>query len=114
MEREIKPLSIVKHFKREDIPEDSTKYLYQFIGEGKHTETGEVFVIYKALYKDEELGVNYGLYARPAEMFYSEVDKEKYPEKSQKYRFEKLSNEELSLVFDKVRDNLLCESVPNY
>lgn len=42
----------------------------------------EDLVIYKSLYD------NKGAYGRPVDMFLSEVDREKYPNVSQKYRFE--------------------------
>lgn len=78
------PGDIVKHFKRETIHDpQGNDYLYVIIGEAKHTETGEVLMIYQALYGDRKL------YVRPQKMFYSLVDKEKYPDISQKYRFEK-------------------------
>lgn len=82
---------IVKHFKRETIPESESykaEYLYRVIDIAKHTETGEMLVIYQALYHNDDMGVNFGVYARPYDMFMSEVDHDKYPDIKQKYRFE--------------------------
>lgn len=82
---------IVQHFKREFLRgswDSSSKYLYKIIGFAQHSETKEKLVIYQALYKDEKSGVNFGLYARPYDIFMSEVDHYKYPEIKQKYRFE--------------------------
>lgn len=83
MERKFNQGDIVRHFKRETVSSDSDLYLYQIVGEAEHTESGEIMMIYKALYGDQKL------YARPLEMFMGETDHEKYPEIRQKYRFEK-------------------------
>lgn len=78
---------IVKHFKRECVLKESSIYIYKILAFAQHSENGEKLVIYQGLYPP------YKICARPYDMFMSEVDKEKYPEIKQKYRFEKIETE---------------------
>lgn len=92
MERDFNKGDIVQHFKRETMTEEKLKkepnlYLYEVIGIARHTENKEEVVVYKPLYPTEVMnGVDFVV--RPLEMFMSEVDHTKYPNISQKYRFE--------------------------
>ena len=88
LKRDIRTGDIVKHFKREWEPQESTKYLYKVLAVAEHTETGEMLVVYQALYAP------FKICARPYEMFMGEVDREKYPHVKQCYRFERLETEE--------------------
>ena len=51
-----------------------------------HSETAELIVIYKSFDKPSLV------WARPLNMFLSEVDKKKYPEVKQEMRFEEIVN----------------------
>lgn len=70
-ERKILPGRYYRHFKGN---------VYKVLGIAMHSETKEHLVVYKS-----EGGV---WYARPYGMFASEVDREKYPDAKQRYRFE--------------------------
>ena len=69
----VTPGSIVRHFKGS---------LYRIINFAEHTETGEILVFYESLQKDNKV------WARPVDMFFSKVDKTKYPEVAQELTFE--------------------------
>lgn len=80
--------SIVRHFKKElHENQNDSLYMYKVLAIAEHTETKERLVVYQALYSNEEMGVHFGIYCRPYDMFFSEVDHEKYPNIKQKYRF---------------------------
>ena len=71
--RKVKIKGIYKHFKGD---------LYIVEDIGTYSETDEKCVIYRALYGDNKLWI------RPLKMFIEKVDKNKYPNARQKYRFE--------------------------
>lgn len=76
VERELpKEGEIWNHFKNN---------LYEIYGVVENTETKEKYICYRALYG------TFGKYVRPVSMFMSEVDKEKYPNAEQTFRFEKV------------------------
>jgi len=70
---EVKKNGIYKHFKGD-------YYLVEDVA--THSETREKYVIYRSLYGENEL------YIRPMDMFLSKVDREKYPNVEQEYRFQ--------------------------
>ena len=82
--REFAPGDIIQHFKRETVDQNGMQYLYEYIGEATHSETGEKMIVYRALYGEKKL------FVRPYEMFMEEVDHVKHPGIRQKYRFEKI------------------------
>lgn len=73
--REIKAGDKFRHFKGN---------IYEVIAVATHTETLDKLVIYKRVDCEK-------VFARPYEMFISKVDEDKYPNATQKYRFEKVT-----------------------
>ena len=88
----LSPGDIVRHFKREFVPQASKDYLYRILQFARHSETDELYVVYEALYGEGDV------YIRPYDMFISEVDRVKYPDVRQRWRFEKASPDEIALV----------------
>ena len=76
--RELKCKRVSRHFKGD---------CYLVVDVARHSETGEEYVVYRKLYGDGSLWI------RPKEMFLGRVDREKYPDAEQEYRFELLEIE---------------------
>lgn len=74
-----RPQEMYRHFKGN---------IYQIRCLAKHSETGEMMVVYQAMYD------TFQIYVRPLAMFMEEVDVEKYPDARQQYRFELLQDSE--------------------
>lgn len=74
-----KPQEMYRHFKGN---------IYQIRCLAKHSETGEMMVVYQAMYD------TFQIYVRPLAMFMEEVDHVKYPKIMQRYRFELLQDPE--------------------
>lgn len=85
MSRQIQIGSVYRHFKG---------FTAKIITIATHTETGESLVVYECNGKAVNSNHEDGIYARPLEMFLSEVDHNKYPETKQKYRFELIEERE--------------------
>ena len=71
--RNVKINGIYKHFKGD---------YYIVVDIANHSETQEKYVVYRGLYEDGNLWI------RSLEKFLEEVDKKKYPNVQQKYKFE--------------------------
>lgn len=77
-ERELSIGRVYRHFKGG---------LYRVEGVATHSETLEEYVVYRKLYGDRSLWI------RPKDLFLSRVDREKYPDAMQEYRFEPVEDE---------------------
>lgn len=76
MDNRMQPGDIVRHFKGNK---------YEILCVAKDSETLEEMIVYRALYGKK------GVWVRPKAMFFSPVDREKYPDVQQTYRFEKVT-----------------------
>ena len=85
MQNELKIKGIYRHFKGD-------YYMIEDIA--THSETREKYVVYRALYGDTNL------YIRPYDMFIEKVDRQKYPNVEQEYRFQLQDIESIAKKFE--------------
>ena len=62
--------------------------IYIVDGAAIHTETGEIMIIYHNVTREH----SYEFHACPKDMFLSKVDREKHPDATQEYRFERVAS----------------------
>ena len=84
-----RPQEMYRHFKGN---------IYQIRCLAKHSETGEMMVVYQAMYD------TFQIYVRPLDMFMEEVDRVKYPDVKQRYRFELLQDMDNTAASVEARD----------
>lgn len=85
-----KELQIYRHFKGS---------LYQIVAVAVHTETTDRLVVYRSLTNPERV------FARPLDMFLSEVNHKKYPDVKAKYRFTLLEDMEEDNPNENIEDD---------
>ena len=104
--RKFRKYDIVRHFKYETLSESDQKsglYMYQILEPiAVHTETNELLIIYKSLHNGQ-------VFARPLKMFASPVDKAKYPDIMQEYRFELVKHCDKEVNYHRLK-SVACSS----
>lgn len=90
-----KPQEMYRHFKGN---------IYQIRCLAKHSETGELMVVYQAMYD------TFQIYVRPLNIFMEEVDRAKYPDAKQRYRFELLQDMEDVSPSDRLQESVQIKS----